>query len=86
MSNYLHVAVNYWELIGLGELIGDENARNFISGKPYYTAVYDIVLREGDQVRTILDKFDLLPPDAPPADRRFVTVNDLDRDWSIPAR
>ena len=45
LSNYLHVAINYWEMTGLGELIGEDAARAFIGGKPYYTAVYDIVLR-----------------------------------------
>lgn len=85
MSNYLHVAINSWELIGVGELIGDDSARALIGGKPYYTAVYDIVLKEGDRIRAILDELDLMPPDQPPADKRFVQVDDADRDWSVPA-
>lgn len=41
ISNHLHVAINFREYLALGELIGQERARGFISGKPYYTAVYD---------------------------------------------
>jgi hypothetical protein len=83
VSNYLHVAINYWELVGLGELIGEENARAFVGGKPYYMAVYAIVLREGDRIHAILDDLDLMPPDSPPTDKRFVTVDDADRDGSV---
>lgn len=82
-SNYLHVAINFWELTGLGELIGEDDARAFMARRPYYTAVYDVVLREGDRIGAILDDLDLMPPDLPPADKRFVTVDDTDRDWSI---
>lgn len=83
-SNYLHVAINFWELAGLGELIGENNARAFIGDEPYYTAVCDIVLKEGGRIRAILDELDLMPPDQPPADKRFVQVDDADRDWSTP--
>lgn len=83
LSNYLHVAINYWEMTGLGELIGEDPARAFIGGKPYYTAVYDIVLREGDRIGAILTDLDLMPPELPPPDKRFVQVSDGDRDWSV---
>jgi uncharacterized protein with HEPN domain len=86
VSNYLHVAINYWELTGLGELIGEDAARSFIGRKPYYTAVYALVLWEGERIRTIMDELNLMPPDLPSADRRFVQVDDVDRDWSIPSR
>lgn len=82
LSNYLHVAINYWELTGLGELVGEDAARAFIGGKPYYTAVYDIVLRDGNRIGAILDELDLILPELPPTNRRFVTVDDADRDWS----
>lgn len=83
-NHLLHVAINSWELIGMGELIGKDSARAFIGGKPYYTAIHDIVLKEGDRIRAILDVLDLMPPDQPPADKRFIQVDDADRDWSIP--
>lgn len=83
VSNYLHVAINSWEYLALGELIGEDRARAFLSRKPYYTAVYDIVLREGDRIGVILNDLDLMPPDLPPTDKRFVHVDDGDRDWSV---
>ena len=83
MSNYLHVAVNFWEYLALGELVGEDHARAFLARKPYYTAVYALVLSESDRIRAILEEFDLIPPDVPPANKRFVTVDDNDQDWRI---
>lgn len=76
MSNYLHVAINFWEHLALGELIGKDGADAFLGGKPYYTAIYALVLSENDRIRAILEELDLIPPDLPPTNKRFVTVDD----------
>jgi hypothetical protein len=74
-SNYLHVAINYLELLACAELFGMEQARDFIARKPYYTAIYALVLAEADGIHAILAEPDLIPPLMPPANREFITVN-----------
>lgn len=71
-STYLHVAINYWEYRALCELIGTDDARAFLKRKPYYTAVYGLVLSDGRRIQTILERHALLPPSQPPADKRFI--------------
>lgn len=71
-SNYLHVAINYWEYLALTELVDEETARSFIERKPYYKAVYGLVLTEGKTIRSILDQYELMPPAMPPKSKRFV--------------
>lgn len=72
-SNYLHVAINYWELAALTELIGSDAARGFISQKPFYTAIYGIVLTETARIQSILETLGLIPPPLPPEARTFIT-------------
>jgi hypothetical protein len=74
-SNYLHVAINYLELLACAELVGLEQARAFIARKPFYTAIYALVLAEADGIHSILAERDLIPPPVPPANREFITVN-----------
>lgn len=73
-SNYLHVAINYLELLACAELVGVEEARDFIARKPFYTAVYALVLAESERIHAILQDRDLIPPPMPPANREFITV------------
>jgi hypothetical protein len=74
-SNYLHVAINYLELLACAELVGLEQARAYIARKPFYTAIYALVLAESDRIHAILQERELIPPPVPPANREFITVN-----------
>ncbi|MGC4190464.1 MAG: hypothetical protein QM589_04420 [Thermomicrobiales bacterium] len=74
-SNLLHIAINFWELEGLSELIGRDAARSFIAGKPYYRAIYRLALEKTDRIAAILAAHDLAVPPMPPAERRFITPN-----------
>ena len=71
ISNYLHVAINYLECLALGELIGPEPARAFVARKPYYTAIYALVLAETNRIQSILDPLHLVPQPSPPTAKRF---------------
>ncbi len=71
-SNYLHIAINYWELQGVADLIGTEQARSFIARKPFYTAIYALVLAETERIGAILAAHDLVVPAQPPAHPRFL--------------
>lgn len=71
-SNYLHVAITFWELLALEELVGDEIARAFLERKPYYTAISHLVLTTDEVISSILEQFDLIPPALPPEDKRFI--------------
>lgn len=75
-SNYLHIAINYWELEGLAELVDVEVARSFLAGKPFYTAIYQLVLAETERIGDILAAQKLVVPPQPPAIRRFLPVID----------
>jgi hypothetical protein len=77
-SNLLHIAINYWEVEGMADLIGRDAARQFIASKPYYRTVYRLVLERPDEIAGILLAHDLIVPPSPPAERRFV-AQDLDR-------
>lgn len=76
-SNYLHIAVNYWELSALTELIGSDAARDYVSRKPFYTAIYGLVLTETDRIQSILETLGLIPPPLPPKDRIFIMPRPL---------
>lgn len=71
-SNCLHVAINFWELEGLGGLIGMENARDFIANRPFYRAIYRLVLDRTDDIAAILNTNDLVVPATLPANLRFI--------------
>lgn len=71
-SNWLHIAINFWELQGLGDLIGDTPARDFIAGKPFYRAVYRMVLDQTEEIAAILTANDLDVPAEPPHNPRFI--------------
>ena len=75
-SNYLHIAINYWELDGLADLIGVDEARAFIARKPFYTAIYGLVLDETERIGDILAAHDLVVPQQPPEPRRFLPMID----------
>ena len=76
-SNYLHIPINYWELDGLASLLGVEPARAFIARKPYYQAIYQLVLNHTDQVGDLLANHWLLVPERPPEKLQFLeTIDD----------
>jgi hypothetical protein len=76
-STYLHIPINFWELLALEELIGRDEATSYIGRKPMYTAVYALVVKERAQIHEVLAEFDLMPPDLPPPDRRFKIVRQM---------
>jgi hypothetical protein len=70
-STYLHIPINFWELLALEELIGRDEATAYIGRKPMYTAVYALVVKERTRIQEVLAELDLMPPELPPADKRF---------------
>jgi hypothetical protein len=71
-SNLLHIAINFWELDGLTRLVGRENARAFIANKPYYRAIYRLVLDRTEEIAAILAANDLIVPPMPSDNLRFI--------------
>lgn len=74
-SNLLHIAINFWELEGLAELVGEERARAFLAGKPYYRAIYQLVLENTSAIAEILATHRLIVPPTPPTHPRFTILH-----------
>lgn len=55
-STYLHLLVNWLELDALRQLIGEEQARNVITTKNYYTWIYTRVLEDDERIREIVSR------------------------------
>lgn len=45
-SNYVHLVVNYLELVALAQLVGADVARTSISQREHYRAIYRVVLED----------------------------------------
>lgn len=71
-SNYLHIAVNYLEYMGLIDLFGNEVARQVIERKDYYKRIYEIILHETEKVEEVMEHHGLMLPERPPELREFI--------------
>ena len=71
-SNYLHILVNALEYLGLGELLGTKEARKALERKTYYTRIYELVLKEYDQISEVIGRYGLFPPVKPPEEKSFM--------------
>jgi hypothetical protein len=76
-SNALHVLINALEYQGLGELLGAEEARACLERKTYYTKVYELVLKEYEQISAVIGRYGLFPPVSPPEEKSFVKIDEL---------
>lgn len=74
-SNYLHIIVNELEYQGLIELLGAEKARAAFERKAYYVKIYELVVREHEQIAAMLTHYDLILPEMPPKEKVFVEVS-----------
>ncbi len=50
LSNLIHLHVCWLELRAVSKLLGEDRARSILGSMPYYTAVYETVLREHDEL------------------------------------
>ncbi|MGH9796261.1 MAG: hypothetical protein ACRD5G_15955 [Candidatus Acidiferrales bacterium] len=62
-STYLHLLVCYLEYDGLQQIVGPETARAQIEklADHHYKWVYRTVLKDGEKIRTILERHKLMP-------------------------
>jgi hypothetical protein len=62
-SSYLHLVVNYLELVALEEMIGAEAARTVFDFwlTDHYTGIYRIVLNDREAIAEIVERHRLLP-------------------------
>ena len=73
-SNYLHVAVNYLEYLGLAELLGEGRARELLGRKPYYTSIYRLVLDDTGRIGEVMTRHGAVPPERPPEGKAFIRI------------
>jgi hypothetical protein len=74
-SNYLHIAVNYLEYLGLSELLGAEDAHRTLERVTHYTKIYELVLRDSERIGEVMNRHGLIPADRPPQPKIFINVS-----------
>jgi len=60
-STYLHLVVNYLELMVVSEIIGRERAESQTQRRRVYTWIYRAVLDDWDDIETLLEATEVLP-------------------------
>ena len=60
-STYLHLVVNYLELMVISEIIGRERAESQTQRRRVYTWIYRVVLDDWDDIETVLKATEVLP-------------------------
>ncbi len=61
-STYLHMVVNWLELMAVSEFIGRERAESQTQRRRIYTWIYRTVLEDWDNIETVLKATEVLPP------------------------
>jgi hypothetical protein len=61
-STYLHYLVNFFELMALADLLGRETADRAILSIPFYTAIYETVVKDAEALGMLFARFGLVPP------------------------
>lgn len=59
-SSYLHLIICWLELDAMVHLVGEELARRTLAEKEYYVWIYKRVLEEGDVIKAVLKKHNLI--------------------------
>ncbi|WP_376695515.1 hypothetical protein [Wenzhouxiangella sp. EGI_FJ10305] len=59
-STYLHLIVNWQELDGLAEFLGEERGRELLAKKDHYEWVYERILQETDRIGAVLARHGLV--------------------------
>jgi hypothetical protein len=63
LSSYFHFMICYLEWKSLAELVGADRARQAMDfwARDHYTEIYATVLRDGDFIRELVERYRLLP-------------------------
>lgn len=64
-STYLHIIVNALEYFALDELLGVSRARAALEARPFYTWIYQTVIRDAAAIRAVLEEHGLMPLNQP---------------------
>lgn len=59
-STYLHLVINWLELDGMVELVGEKEARAILAGKSHYEWIYERVLEDTDKIGAVLAEHGML--------------------------